>query len=180
MKSEASEHDRLTSRVSTQARKYLRCWCQAGKAEIPVATSWISLFQSNHWISHWSCSPTAALDLIDICLVDAPYVTAHCGLYAGFWANKELREQSVQVPSQFLEGGINCQMHQWCPCWSKSHSCFSIYIYIIDMCVCAFYYILQYSSMFYHYILVSSRWQLERCLMIAASNVQIMQPLRPF
>ena len=148
------------------------------KQKFQLLPPWISLFQSNHWISDWSCSPTAAVDLIDICLVDAPYVTAHCGLYAGFWANKEMREQSVQVPSQYLEGGINFQMHQWCPCWSKSHSCFSIYIY---MCVCVlFYYILQYSSIFYHHILVSSRWQRERCLVIAASNVQIMQPLRPF
>ena len=123
------------------------------KQKFQLLPPWISLFQSNHWISDWSCSPTAAVDLIDICLVDAPYVTAHCGLYAGFWANKEMREQSVQVPSQYLEGGINFQMHQWCPCWSKSHSCFSIYIYI---CVCAFYFIIFFNIHQYSTIISSS------------------------
>lgn len=132
MKSEASEHDRLTSRVSTQARKYLRCGCQAGKAEIPVATPWISLFQSNHWISHWSCSPTAALDLIKlISALWTPYVTAHCGLYARFWANKELREQSVQVPSYYLEGSINAPMMSVL----KQEPLLFLYIHI-SICVC--------------------------------------------
>jgi hypothetical protein len=171
MKSEASEHDRLPSRVSTQAGKYLRCWCQAGKAEIPVATPWISLFQSNHWISHWSCSPTAALDLIDICLVDP---LCHSSLWTVCGILSQQGIEGAIGPSTLLLSGRQYKCTNDVRVEARATPV-SLYTYI-DVCVCA----RSISSIFYHYVLVSSRCQLERCLVIAVSNVQIMQPLRPF
>ena len=136
MKSEASEHDRLTSRVSTQAGKYLRCWCQAVKAEIPVATPWISLFQSNHWISHWSCSPTAALDLIDICLVDP---LCHSSLWTVCGILSQQGIEGAIGPSTLLLSGRQYQCTNDVRVEARATPV-SLYTYI-DMCVCAFYFI---------------------------------------
>ena len=144
MKSEASEHDRLTSRVSTQAGKYLRCWCQAGKAEIPVATPWISLFQSNHWISHWSCSPTAALDLIDICLVDP---LCHSSLWTVCGILSQQGIEGAIGPSTLLLSGRQYKCTNDVRVEARATPV-SLYTYI-DMCVCVRVLFHQFSTIMY-------------------------------